>query len=280
MNVIIFSKDRAAQLDALIRSIREQVEDFKTRGRWAVIHTASSDALSDGYSLLKEKPHSADFNFVDEREDGRAFKQIVVETMREQHEATGDPHCMFLVDDNVFKAPLPRETKQQRVFEATPEILCLSLRMQPGYDFSHPMNKRGKKPGWPWSLEWRWPGAKGDWGYPMSVDGHLFRFSELMPIVEACDFKNPNSFEAELARRANKKQPWMICMKRAPVVNLPVNIVQSTFKNRAGEEHAISVEELNNAYLAGKRVALGPIYALGNNRGPHHEMPIELEPVR
>ena len=68
----------------------------------------------------------------------------------------------------------------------------------------------------------------------------------------------------------------MTCYPESVVVNLPVNRVQEDFQNRAGEEHGISADELNEAFLAGKRVDLTPVYALNDNRGCHHEMPLQL----
>lgn len=59
-------------------------------------------------------------------------------------------------------------------------------------------------------------------------------------------------------------------------LNLPVNGVQNEHDNRAGEEHGVSAEELNKSFLSGKRVNLAPIYALTNNRGCHHELPLQL----
>jgi hypothetical protein len=52
--------------------------------------------------------------------------------------------------------------------------------------------------------------------------------------------------------------------------------VQNEFRNRAAEKYGVSAEELNASFLAGKRVSLAPIYALKENRGCHHELPLQM----
>jgi hypothetical protein len=111
----------------------------------------------------------------------------------------------------------------------------------------------------------------------MSVDGHIFRYSDIFPLVQGIEFTSPNTFEVGLARNRIKARPLMTCYTESVVVNLPVNRVQDDYeKNRAGVEYGISTEELNVLFLAGKRVSLEPIYALKNNRGCHHELPLHL----
>jgi hypothetical protein len=68
----------------------------------------------------------------------------------------------------------------------------------------------------------------------------------------------------------------MTCYAESIVVNLPVNRVQNAFRNRAAEKYGVSAEELNASFLAGKRVSLAPIYALKENRGCHHELPLQM----
>ena len=56
-----------------------------------------------------------------------------------------------------------------------PEIACLSLRMCPRMDYSYALDTITGIPPFEDGTTWRWPEAEGDWGYPMSLDGHVFR---------------------------------------------------------------------------------------------------------
>jgi hypothetical protein len=275
VNTIIFSKDRAAQLDALLRSAAAKIERFAERGRWAVIHAASTPEFARGYETVRGEHAASGVEFI--AESGATFKQLVVQTMQAQRAANNAAHCMFLVDDMIFKSPWPVGGKPMARLKQDPRVLCLSLRMCPRYDYCYAQDRPQKVPrAARWLLRWRWRKAACDWGYPMSVDGHIFRFDDLFPLVQRVDFRHPNSFEAALAQNAIKSRPLMTCYREAVVVNLPVNRVQDDFANRAGEQHGISAIELNAQFLQGKRVDLEPVYALRDNRGCHHEMPMRL----
>jgi hypothetical protein len=278
INVIIFSKDRAAQLDALLRSISEQVRGWEERSLWSVIFATSTPEFARGYEIIRAEHRSDALEFVKEKTRGGNFKSIVIETMQGQHQKNGAPWCMFLVDDMIFKTVWPLDGgKPMRRLKQNPRILCLSLRMCPRYDYSYFKNRPMKRPFMARFGCWNWRKASGDWGFPMSVDGHIFRYSDIFPLVQGIEFTSPNTFEVGLARNRIKARPLMTCYTESVVVNLPVNRVQDDYeKNRAGVEYGISTEELNVLFLAGKRVSLEPIYALKNNRGCHHELPLHL----
>src|SRR5438093_12235405 len=112
---------------------------------------------------------------------------------------------------------------------------------------------------------------EGDWGYPMSLDGHVFRTAEIRPLLERLDYVNPNALEAALAA-APLPHPKVTCFDVARIVNVPDNRVQDTARNRhAGGSPAL----LAGGFLAGRRLDLEPFDGL---RAPsvHHEMPLRF----
>jgi len=277
LNVIIFSKDRAAQLDALLRSIRERVEGWEKRSIWSVIFASSTPEFADGYEIVRGEHRSGALEFIDETSRRDGFRSIVIETMQRQHQANGAPWCMFLVDDLVFKTPWPLDGgKPMQRLRADPRVLCVSLRMCPRYDYCYPLNRRMKPPVMTLFGRWSWRNASGDWGYPMSLDGHIFRYNDIFPLVQQIEFKNPNTFENKLSQNCIATRPLMTCYSESVVVNLPVNRVQNEYGNRAGEKYGVSADQLNASFLAGKRVSLAPIYSLKENRSCHHELPLQL----
>jgi hypothetical protein len=277
INVIIFSKDRAAQLDALLRSIREQVHGWKQRALWSVVYVTSTPELARGYDIVRAEHRSDALEFIDEGARNDGFKSIVVETMRRQHQADGAQWCMFLVDDMVFKRTWRFDGgKPMQRLESDPSILCLSLRMCPRYDYCYTLNRIMEPPLMAIFGLWKWREATCDWGYPMSLDGHIFRYHDIFPLVQQLEFSNPNTFEAALSGNPIEARPLMTCYPEAIVINLPVNRVQNVFPNRAAETYGASTQDLNASFLAGKRVRLEPIYAFKENRSCHHELPLEL----
>ena len=150
--MIIFSKDRAAQLDALLRSIRERVEGWEKRSLWSVVFTASSPEFDKGYEIVRAEHRSGRLRFIDERWQSGDFKSIVIETMQRQHQANGAAWCMFLVDDIIFKTQWRLDGgKPMRRLSSDPRVLCLSLRMCPRYDYCYPERRPVKPPLWRFS---------------------------------------------------------------------------------------------------------------------------------
>jgi hypothetical protein len=280
VNTIIFSKDRACQLDALLRSIREQVDGWWQRGSWSVVFTASDDPFRRGYARLRGDPVAQGFEFIDEERRGAGFREIVIGAMEAQLRQNPAAFCMFLVDDDVFKSPWhPVDAGPMDVLARDQSVACVSLRMCRRYDRSYNLGIDTRPPPMDAGCRWKWRRAKGDWGYPMSLDGHVFRYADLLPIVKRIDFRSPNTLEAALAKHPLVRRPRMVCYPEAIVVNLPLNIVQTEWVNRVAEMHGVAAAWLNREYLAGRRIDLAPIYALRTNRACHHEMPIRWTPA-
>jgi SAM-dependent methyltransferase len=108
----------------------------------------------------------------------------------------------------------------------------------------------------------------------MSIDFHVFRSEEIVPLVQRVSFSNPNQLEEALFR-SPLPAPKLVCGEETPIVNLPVNRVQDTSPNRHAGSH--DQEDLNSAFLAGRRLALEPIAGV-RQISTHHELTLEWEP--
>jgi hypothetical protein len=119
---------------------------------------------------------------------------------------------------------------------------------------------------------WLWKGLPGDWGYPMSVDGHIYRTSQLKPVINSLNFSNPNTFEGILDQH-RIDLPYMVCLDNSPLLNIPVNKVQTANGNHCG---SISAEYLNEVYLSGRQISLSNISGF-ENISAHQEIPLIFE---
>lgn len=134
--------------------------------------------------------------------------------------------------------------------------------MHPGITHCYPTRQNTPPPPLDSEGTWAWRGALGDWGYPMSLDAHVFRTAELAKMAIALEFANPNLFEVTAPASPSALPVWPIpkspplaptltrgsssqtalailcsgegagCASRmssyaeAVVINLPVNLVQ------------------------------------------------------
>jgi len=261
LQIIVFSKDRPAQLELLLRSMKLLWSDWRAQSI-SVLLAASTAAFGRGYELVAAE--HAGVAYIDQNSRPTPFKEQLLELVGNAR-FTG-----FLVDDNVFKAEFTLASSEFALLRREPDVAALSLRMAPHMDYSYPADLYAPVPPLDKQRTWRWRGLAGDWGYPMSLDGHIFRTDDVRPLIAAAEFHDPNSLEAALSRTPIEK-PRMVCFTRAPIVNIPANRVQDTVRNRhAGGDPAW----VNQGFLAGGRLALDPLLGL-DGRGPH--VPVRLQ---
>jgi len=88
----------------------------------------------------------------------------------------------------------------------------------------------------------------------MSVDANIYRTAEMAEYIPTFPFARAEVIEAQMAGRPLERR-FMLCEPTPTVLNLAVNRVQHTFKNRHG---GISAESLNGAFLSGFAMDLRP----------------------
>jgi hypothetical protein len=87
-----------------------------------------------------------------------------------------------------------------------------------------------------------------DWGYPFSVDGHIYNKAALLKIIRKIIFNNPNTMEGNIACYFKEKQLFsqIKANKQSCLVGFELNRVQTVSDNHNLE---ISQEKLNRYYL-------------------------------
>lgn len=263
MNVIIFSKDRAAQLDLLIYSM--VMNNYEVPAK--VLYTFSNDRFVKGYDLI----HTLAGLYANcaelIKQSDCSFKSDLLELINKSEQFT-----VFFTDDDVFIAPLLK-------YPYIPhDVGCLSLRLNPHMTYCYTLNRAQKIPPFvaynhiEHTYTWEWRGADADYGYPMSLNGHIFRTADILPLLKKLDYTNPNELEGQLARHPINR-PKMMCFDKSVIVNNPINRVQNTVPNRHGD---ITAEWLNEQFLQGKRIKLEPFLGYEPN-ACHVELPIIME---
>ncbi len=258
INIVVFSKDRAMQLDLFLRSFDTFV---KNRDGYLinVLYTYSNDNFGAGYEkLIAERPNG--IRWVKETQ----FKSDLLSLVESTH-----PYTVFFVDDDVIKDHFDFYDAQGQLFDNSEDILCRSLRLSRDIQYCYTKQTPTKQPVFRDNNIFKWKGMEGDFGYPMSVDGHIFRTSDILPLLWDLDYSNPNYLEGHLAQRPINR-PKMVCYTKSIVMNNPINLVQSTSPNVHGN---IPAAELNNMFLKGKTIALDNFIGI-NNVSCHQEMPL------
>jgi len=253
LSVIIFSKDRACQLELLLRSIKIFFmgwEDVNIN----IIYKHTDEKFKLGYDLVK-KIHPQ-FNYILEKKD--KFMKQTLDCINNSEE-----NIVFFVDDDVFKEKFSLKNENIQTFENNTKILCASLRLAPQINYSYTRNTHVNPPVCDENLIWDWQKIKhvSLWGYPMSVDGHIFRKSDILDVFKKIKFTNPNSLEHALSKNPINKK-YMICFPKPIIMNIPWNKVQNENENHSEN---INQEDINKIFLSGKIISLDKIVKMKNH---------------
>jgi hypothetical protein len=266
---MVFSRDRACQLHALLTSFFDQ-----TRGEvpLRILFSASNQRHAQAYDSVQACFRRPNLAWIHERD----FKADLLSALRQ----VSCRWIFFLVDDLVFVRPVDFAFLQ----DLSPGVVVPSLRL--GAHLNHCYTKKKSMDPPPFHsqslstatdgmLAWSWEQGRLDWGYPLSLDGHLFDPEEIRRIAELSTFSRPNSFERAL-QLANPlfRSRQGLCFRESRVVNLPINRVQTEQENIHGEVHQTILLE---KWEQGLQIDFQKFYGI-QNRSAHQELPVSFVP--
>ena len=286
ISTIVFSKDRACQLDFLLTSLIQKGNKLFDIN---VLYEHSNESFKAGYSKLMEKYPS--LNWVEETD----FQKDTTDLIRKG----GDLVCFF-VDDNILYRKIEVDKDVITKLFDNRDVFCLSLRLgantiiQNEYTMQEcVIPLRGEFVNetflvWDWFTQCEHCRAPltGNYAYPFSVDGHIFEKSLVEKLIGNEDdfvkieFDTPNAFEGRIWDKGweiNDTPKKMSSFQESMVVNIPLNLVGSS-ENMSGQKFGVSLEELNKKYLEGNEPDLDNM-DFSNVQGCHQEIQLKFKEV-
>lgn len=273
MQIVIFSFNRAIQLDALLDSLLKHWKNPKSYVD--VLYNTSDEAYQKGYELLKERYRSKFISFHKEnplrgsaypwpllakyinfkafvhnkyiRKPKTNFRSLLFSII----ESNPKRELMFMTDDSLFIRDVDVSEEVFSWLHAAPRNRQLSLRLGRGMNGESQFNIQEEE-GWlTWNMS-KVPG-KNNWSYTFSVDAHIYDKSTLFAILKKTIFCNPSSLEGYMHLRSVKD--GLFQEAKAPLkptlLSFPINMVQKVAEN---ETMGVSTEMLNDYYLNGYRL--------------------------
>jgi hypothetical protein len=243
ISTIIFSKDRACQLDLTLRTYYRFV---KIPANVTVLYTTSSARHKEGYVKLIAKNGLTKFV-----EEAKSFKEELTDIVTK---VTND-RIMFLVDDDVFINNVLENDPPVVAAHNVNDVLTVSLRLGQNivWDYNHNC-KAHQPPFVPGDvLKWAWRKAPPGWNYPMSNDGNIFNTADILPLVRDGGYVTQPGFEAWTSKHPNKNKAYIVCYNKSRLFGMCLNRVQNIYKNKCGGSY--SPEALNERWLAGERIS-------------------------
>jgi len=303
--IIVFSRDRAMQLDATLRSFFIHCRDAQHTDL-TIIYRASSPSRARQYLQLREQWATINnMCFVEQQQ----FRNDVLSALtRHDHSALArlsvrclsifrrqrrnflfrwlrqqvPGHVLFLVDDCVFVSEFAL-LEVVDTLSARPAALGYSLRLGRNTTCCYPLARAQELPAFeqitPQRLSYVWGTADADFAYPLEVSSSVYRRADLLPLLYRLPFQNPNQLEKAMAFSAvnfKLSRPDLLCFDTSVAFCNPLNKVQSEYDNRVEQSGRYSVDALARLFDDGYRIKVDH-YSGFVSSACHQEVDLQFE---
>lgn len=268
---IVFSKDRAMQLHALLSSYYEQVSNPV---KLYVLYTTSSEPHSQSYKELIRLFSDKDIQFIGEH----SFKKDLENLL----DGITSAKLFFMTDDGLFIDRFDlQDVLSFNYFQVVPSVIkgtdltycyvqgkeyALPEFIQPAFNLPNGMKC------------WEWGQAEegSDWAYPLSLDTTFYDTREIRAMIKQAEYKGPNSLESALHELYAPVflQRKGVCYDRSKYVNIVCNVVNTEHANRNTGKH--SIESLLKKWEEGYRIKYEALY--GKTCGEAEQSSFEFVP--
>jgi hypothetical protein len=303
ISALIFSKDRAMQLDGTLRSFLRWSSETEL-GSLIVLYTTSDAGLRGQYHDL-EIEYQDRVHFVEETDfrmqvldllgtarpanrrwsrGSRISRRTPASEEKISPQATPPTHMLFLVDDTLFVRPFSLRLAADAL-DRNQDALGFSFRLGSNTVNSYVLRRSQGVP----PLEhlpngvrrYRWTDADGDFAYPLELSSSFYRTETLLLLVPHLRFSDPNTLESQLsvnAKQFRRGFPFLLCWDSSVAFSAPVNRVQEVFENRSGGVPELSVSHLARLFEAGQRLDLGVLDGFVPT-ACHQEVSLSFKPL-
>ena len=263
IEIIIFSYNRAMQLNTLINSI---LKYFPEPFHITVLYNHTI-AHQKGYEILQKK--FTNIKFIQEdsshtsfpiqklfklfnfkrylkykylRKPRTDFRHKLISILKDSDSA----FTMFLTDDSVFIKPVELNPILLERISENPKDLQYSLRLGENINSPASYSKNGNFMIWDFSI----PENKRDWRYNFSVDAHIYDTKFILDMSKDIIFNNPNTYESFTKIRICEKgyQNYGVANLTPSILSFPINMVQDVQGN---ESLDVSTEQLEKYFIDG-----------------------------
>lgn len=260
ISLVVFSKDRAMQLDSLLRSVKDHCTGID---RVAILASASSNLHEDTYIKLGEE-HIDRQGWTLTMELGDPLGGMVSDVV--EGEAFVPAYTALAVDDQLFYAPADFKIAAETLDEHNGFVWSWRLGYDPEFTEECPCLV---------SLREHWLTtsftASPDYSYLFHSDGALYKTANYTHMLDRflLDWRTgkytPNDLEAAVA---GKRSRWAVSTgphlgpMKPTCITWQLNRVQTRYGSPAAEIEQTRLNYLALAYLDGRRVDNEKLYEM------------------
>jgi len=263
---VIFSKNRAMQLDLLLRTLFFCCDDILKLSDINVLYLAEGDHKESYEILKKDYPQ---VNFTEEK----SFKDDLLSFL---HDKTS---ILFLCDDSVFTEKFYLEEVLE-ILNSSDDNIGFSLRLGNNTTKCFPYGDLNQNIPEMTLVKnniytYQWKPAEFDFSYPAEVSSSIYNLDIILELLNDLDYKNPNTLEAALVTNTPYfviDKSLLLCFNKSVCFSVPSNRVQVYNQNRAGD---VNADDLLKSFMEGKRMDSSIFYHY-ENHGAHELVDVPL----
>ena len=268
LQIVVFSFNRAMQLDTLLTSL---VEKWKSPSyELYVLYNTSNSFFEKGYDLVKQRFSDYPIEFHKEsivpdkyslselcnirnlyhyikykhvRNVKSDFRSKLISLLK----SNLSTEIMFLTDDAMFIREVHISQGTLLWLRQKPYDRQLSLRLSLEMSSQEVrINKQNEEIFWNFYDN----SDKNSWGYPFSVDAHIYSKALVIDLFSKYIFTSPNTLEGYICKQIQRKRLLSegCCYSQTHLLSYPINMVQTFSDN---ETLGVSNEMMNGWYLDG-----------------------------
>lgn len=262
---IVFSKDRALQLHALLSSYLEKVASPIPLH---ILYHTSTPAHGKAYNKVREVFSDNNVSFIKQDSDN-SFRSNLISLLK----SVDSEKIFFLVDDVLFVENFDIEDFVKFDTDKFVPTLRMGLNLKKCYTIQKDQPLPELIPGVVKDtnkITWEWDHGVYDWSYPLSLDGHFFSTQEIATMIQLTEFSAPNTLEDQLQKfRRFFLFRKGVSYRKSKIVNIPCNKVQIENKNLCGDMHQ---DYLLEQWQNGLQMDYQSLYGF-SNISAHQEIP-------
>lgn len=214
INLLIFSQNNPVQLKILLQSILKNCNGDKFVH---ILFKCTSDEYKNEYlNLIKEKIIE-NINWVEEKK----IKDDVIKILSENNT---DFTCFMNDNDIIYNKFNTNDIIN--ILKEDESVLTFSLRLGLNTTYCYNLNCNNVIKPLETNelyLKWDWSKHYGDFGYPFSTNGHIFRTKEILKFIKNIKFNDITSLEESIQIYDNFPKEKMASFIHSVLVSCLIN---------------------------------------------------------
>lgn len=207
IEIIVFSEKNPQMLSLTLQSLEKNIPGCKIN----VIHPSQDKNFDGGYEICKKHSHSANFiNIID-------YKKDLLQLLKSFDK---NNRVLFMTDRDVLFEKIDENIINDCLDQK--DVLCFSLRLGENVTYCNRMDSDNviKVENFNNHIKWDWTKHYLDFGYPFSLQGHIFNVKEIVKLVRNISFDNFTDLEDALQIYENYPKTKMTSFINSKAIHL------------------------------------------------------------